>query len=682
MKRIIYSFLLAAVAMPAMAQLDRSIRPQPSEAREPEIAEYKKYELDNGLKMIVVENHKLPRLSIQLSLNIDPVFEGDKVGMVSMAGDILSEGTTNRTKEQLDEEIDFMGASISTYSSGAFATGLSKYSDKLTELLADVVLHPSFPADEFEKLKQQGISSLRANEDDPGALMSNLYDARIYGLDHPFGEVTTQESVNNITLEDCRNYWSTYFRPNVAYIAVVGDIKPRDAKKLIEKYFASWEQGEVPSHEIEVPQLPESTQVALINRPTSVQTEIRIGNRVELSQGDPDLEAVRVANMILGGGSLARLYLNLREDKSYTYGAYSSIGTSQYVSDFTAQAAVRNEVTDSAVAEFLYEINRIRTELVSEEELQGAKNYLAGSFGRSLESAQTVASFGLNIERYGLDEDYYNDYLKRLQAVTAEDVMRAAQKYFANENLTIAVVGRASDIEEGLKRFGEVSRYDRYARPASDAVSVPEGLTAAQVLSDYYAAMGGREKLNSITGYISSAKGSVQGMEISVSEMWMAPDMYKQSFSTPMGGQEVVVKGEEVTLMANGASQPVPDEEKSALIAEAQVFELTDLTGAEMTLLPEVAEVNGTEAYGVEVTTAAGTKTHYFSTESGLRIRTSETQETPRGTVTMNVDIKQYSEVDGVKLPSVYTLPLGPMSVDMTVQDIQLNPSELSASDF
>lgn len=678
MKRIIYSLLLTMVALPAVAQLDRSVRPQPGEAREPEIAEYKKYELDNGITLIVVEDHKLPRLSIQLSLDIDPIVEGDKAGMISIAGDLLGEGTANRTKEALDESVDFMGARLSTYSSGAYASGLSKYSEDLMEILADVVLNPSFPQESFDKLKQQNISGIRANQDDPGAMMSNLYGSQIYGLDHAFGEIVTESTIENVTLEDCVNYWSTYFKPNVAYITIVGDIKPRAAKKLVNRYFEEWTPGEVPTHSVSVPALPTADYVALINRPASVQSEIRIGNRVELNVGDADLEAARIANMILGGGSLARLYLNLREDKGYTYGAYSSIGTSEHVTTFTANGAVRTEVTDSAITQFLFEIDRIRTTLVSEEELQGAKNYLAGSFGRSLESPQTVARFAYNIERYGLDEDYYNNYLQRLQAVTAADVQRAAQKYFAEGNLLIAVVGKSSDIKAGLAQFGEVKMFDAFGQPASDAEMIPEGLTAETVMNNYVEALGGAEALAGVKSYSMQSSGSIMGQTLSIGEKWMNDGKYRTDIQSPMGSQAVVVNGSDVKVLVNGAEQPIPDEAKAEMAGDDPIFMFRDFTNFEGVLSNEVAVVNGVNAYAV----SEGETTYYFAVESGLLIREATTSEGPQGSETSNQDYSDFKEVNGIVFPHTYTFPLGGgMNVDMNVSEIKVN-SGVKASDF
>lgn len=683
MKRILLSLFAAVVAIPAAAQLDRSIRPEPGPASEPEIAEFKEYKLDNGITLIVVEDHKLPRVSMQLLLDIDPLLEGEKAGVTSIAGDMLSEGTVNRTKEQLDEEVDYMGARLSTSSRGAYVAGLSKYNESLMGILADVVLNPSFNEESFDKLKELSLTNEKSAADNPSALISNLWQSRIYGLDHAFGELQTEETLENITLQDCKNYYSTYFKPNVTYIAIVGDIKPRKARKLVEEYFSDWEMGEVPTNEIAVPELPAETYIALIDRPASVQSEIRIGNRVVLPRESEDLAAVTLANMILGGGSSGRLYLNLREEKSLTYGAYSSVNSSQYVSAFAAQVQVRNDVTDSAVAEILYEINRIRTEPVTAQELRDAKNYLAGSFGRSLESAQTVASFALNVLRFNLDEDYYNEYLQRLEAVTIEDVQAAAQKYFQAENLTIAVVGKASDIEGGLEKFGEVLRFDRYGMPASAAAPVPAGLTATEVLSTYHSAIGGEERLSQVSTYkVELAADLGNGMKLNMTKAWMKSGAYLQMFVAPMGVQKLVVNNDEVHSYQNGQEAPLTEDEAEELKAGANVFEFTTYSAEEMTLQPNVVEVNGATTYAVDITEAGSVTTHYFDAETGLRVRESATQETPQGPITQSVDYGDYREVNGVKIPYSMTMTFGPQSFEFVPTSVLIDSEDVTGELF
>ena len=317
MKKYIYSLIavVAAFTLTAQTTIDRSSAPTPGPARVPTIASYESFELKNGLKVFVVEDHKLPRISMSLILDRDPIVEGDKAGYVSIAGDLLGAGTANRTKAELDEEVDFMGARFSTSASSMNVGGLSKYTDNLIEIMADVLLNPSFPSEEFDKLKSQMTSGLKANADDPDAISGNLRGATLYGLEHPYGEVMTEATVEAVTLEDCKNYFSTYFRPNIAYMVVIGDITTKDAKKKLSKALKGWKAAEVPSHDYEKTAVPAAGRIVMVDKPSAVQSVVWLGNVIDLPQGHPDIEPLRVANQILGGGMSGRLFTNLREDK-------------------------------------------------------------------------------------------------------------------------------------------------------------------------------------------------------------------------------------------------------------------------------------------------------------------------------------------------------------------------------
>ena len=235
--------------MPAWAQLDRTIKPEPGPAPEIQLGDVESFSLSNGMKVFVVENHKLPRVSFSMVLDNDPILEKENAGYVSMAGQLMRNGTTTKTKAELDEAVDFIGGSLSTSASGAYASSLKKYADKILALMADVTLHPSFPESELEKLKKQTISALAANKDDASAIASDVSQVLRYGKNHPYGEITTEETVSNIDLAEIKQYYNTYFKPNNAYMAVVGDITKKEAESLVKKYFGDWKKGDVPTAE-------------------------------------------------------------------------------------------------------------------------------------------------------------------------------------------------------------------------------------------------------------------------------------------------------------------------------------------------------------------------------------------------------------------------------------------------
>ena len=367
------SFLLAfmvGILYNLSAQVDRSIVPAPGPAPKIQLGDYTQFTLDNGLTVVVVENHKQPRISFSLQLDRSPIFEGENAGYVQIAGNLLRAGTSNRTKEQLDEEIDFIGATLSTSSTGIFASSLTKHREKLLELMTDVLYNPTFPESELEKEKKEMLSGIKSSKDDPNAIAGNIRGAVVFGTDHPYGEIQKEEHVERISIEDCKAYYKKYFVPGIAYLAIVGDITPKEAKKIAKNNFDKWQGAKVGKTEYAFPASPQKSSIALGDKAGAVQSVINVSYPVKLKNGDPDYIPARLMNQILGGGFGSYLMQNLREDKGFTYGARSSLSASKVAGSFSASASVRTEVTDSAIAEFLVEMHRIRNEAVSPEELQ------------------------------------------------------------------------------------------------------------------------------------------------------------------------------------------------------------------------------------------------------------------------------------------------------------------------
>ncbi|MFT5168927.1 MAG: zinc protease, partial [Saprospiraceae bacterium] len=291
----------------------RTKSPTPGPAPKIQLGSYEQFELGNGLKVIVVENNKLPRVTFSLSLEADPFMENDHIGAAEIAGQLMSHGTTTRTKAQIDEEVDFMGATLNSSFSGMYAASLKKHTDNLLQVMSDVLLNPGFSAEEFEKVKKQTLSGLASSKDDPNAIAGNVASVLRYGKDHPYGEIVTEETVANITLDNCKDYYKNYYRPNVAYLVVVGDIKTKDAKTLVEKYFSKWQKEIVPTFDFVKPVMPETTTIDFVNKPGAVQSVINVTYPIEFQTGSPDAIKAAVMNTLLGGFFRSRLNGNLRE---------------------------------------------------------------------------------------------------------------------------------------------------------------------------------------------------------------------------------------------------------------------------------------------------------------------------------------------------------------------------------
>ncbi|WP_311195783.1 pitrilysin family protein [Antarcticibacterium sp. 1MA-6-2] len=440
MKNNIKTFaILFLISFGIQAQIDRSKQPQPGPAPEVNLGSPQTFTLDNGLKVLLVENHKLPRVSLTLTLDNPPSPEGTKKGVASLMGSLLGTGSKKTDKDKFNEEIDYLGANVNFFSGGAAANTLSKYFPRVLELVAEGTLQPNFTEEEFTKAKERTLESLKSNEKNVAANASRLRTALAYGKNHPYGEMTTQESVESVTLNDVKSYYNTYFSPKNAYLVVVGDTNLKEVKALAKKYFSNWNKSEIPSFTLPEPKNVQTTQVNFLDMPNAVQSEVAVVNTLKLTKKDKDYFPALMANQILGGGGEGRLFLNLREDKGYTYGAYSSTGNDEYVSTFVASASVRNAVTDSAVVAFLDEIHRIRNEKVSKEELENAKAKYVGNFVMALEQPSTIARYALTVETEDLPKDFYQNYLKNINAVTAEDIQRVAKKYFMVDQARIVI---------------------------------------------------------------------------------------------------------------------------------------------------------------------------------------------------------------------------------------------------
>lgn len=672
MKKLLVYILPLLLLQPVLAQIDRSTYPEPGPAPEIKLGDAASFTLENGLKVFVVENRKLPRVAISLVLDRDPLLEKDNAGMLGLFGEMMIGGTSNRNKDELDEEVDFIGASLSASSTSLFASSLKKNQEKILELMTDVLYNPIFPEEELDKLKKQAISGLAASKDDPNSISSRLTSALNFGKDHPYGEIETEATINAVTVTDIKNYYQTYFKPNIAYLAIVGDISSEEAENLVKNHFASWEKGDVPSHTYPLPSAPSQNKVALVDRPASVQTVVNITYPMEMKTGHPDFLTTRLLNYVLGGGASSRLFMNLREDKGFTYGAYSSIGSDKLVTSFSARASVNQTATDSAIHEFLYEIKKMVEGGVTEEELVAAKADLSGSFGRSLESPSTIASFAINTQRYGLPDDFYATYLQRLNAVTVDQVNAAAKKYLKPENMYITAVGNAKEIEEKLKVFGEVTRFTNMASPEREIDTSDFNLSATEVLDAYLTAIGGEEAAEKIKTTKINMSAEVQGNKLNMITVQDSEnDVMVQRML--MGGNEMsktLLKDGKATVSAMGQSQVLPDEQFEYLKMSMYIVPELQYETMGYTISSDgVKDIDGETVYKVLITNPTGGEvSNYYSTATGLKIRSEDS-------INGVISYGRYEEFEGVLLPVQLSVesPMIPFPLNFEVDDLEVN---------
>ena len=571
---IIVSSLFLSLIMQAQ---DRT-QPKPGPAPKINIKKPETFSLSNGLKVLVVENHKLPRVSYNLTIDNTPYAEGNKKGVDDLTSSLIGNGSTKTAKDPFNEEIDFLGANVSFFSSGASASGLSKHAKRILELMAEGALMPNFTQDELEKERDKLIEGLKTQEKSVPAVAGRVEKVLAYGNSHPYGEYLSEETIKNVTLADIQANYRTYFVPEHAYLVVVGDVKTKDVKKMIEKLFGSWTKATAPRLTYSNPTNVQYSQINFVDMPNAVQSEITILNTVNLKMTDADYFPVILANQVYGGDFNSYLNMNLREAHGWTYGARSGIGFDKNVhSTFRANTQVRNAVTDSSVVEALKELRRIRTEKVTDEVLNNVKAGYVGKFVMQVEKPATVARYALNIETEGLPADFYENYIKNINAVTPDDVMRVSNKYFLSDNARILVVGKGSEVISGLEKLKiPMFYFDKFGNPTEKPAMkkpVPAGVTAKTVVDAYVAAIGGEKAIKAVKSIVSVGSTTIPQAPMPLSytskidskgrmmvELAMAGmgSIMKQVLNGNTGymmqqGQKKVLEGEELAKMKEGA---------------------------------------------------------------------------------------------------------------------------------
>ncbi len=669
----IFIISAAVATLFACKPLDRSIRPVAGAAKEIKLGETQSFTLPNGLKVFVVENHKLPTVAYSLMLDLDPIMENEKAGYIDMAGGLLGTATTTRSKDEINASIDFIGANFNINSGGFFASSLTKNQDAMLEIISDVILNPVFTEEEFTKAKTQTVSGLASEKTDPDAITRNVRQKLNYTTAHPYGEVVSESTVENIVLADCETYFNTYFKPNVGYMAIVGDIDLETAKVKVEKYFGAWAQGTVPTHTYTTPKGPNATHVALVDKPGAVQSVVNITYPVVLDLKSEDLMAARVMNQILGGGSAARLFGNLREDKAYTYGAYSSLRQNELIGSFNANAKVRNEVTDSAIVEFLFEMNKLKNEVVTDKEVQDVINNMSGTFAIGLENASTVSRFAINIDRYNLPKDYYQTYLQRLATVTPADVNAAANKYLRPDNAHFLVVGSSDELEEKMKAFGKVDLLDIEGNKATALKPAPEGVSAVSVMANYLNAIGGAKKLDAINKVSLKYEMNAPGAPapIIIEQVQERPNKY--AMKVLMNGavmQEMVYDGKKGTMSSMGNTMELEGPQLEDLKSKAVLFPETRYESlGYMTELLGLTKVDGNPCYKLKIVDPVGNEIfRSFDASSGLLVREESTTETQMGAMTSVTLYKDYIKNNyGITEPRIIETQAGPQNMKMVL---------------
>jgi predicted Zn-dependent peptidase len=680
--------LLLLVAISAITgvngQIDRSVRPKAAAAPAINIKNSEVFKTANGITVVLSENHKLPRVSFNMVMGASPMIEGSKAGANQLMGQLLLSGTAARSKDVLDKEIDYMGATLNADGSSLYLSCLTKHLEKSLGIMQDVLMNPTFPESEFARIKKQAESGLLAAKSSPDEMAGNA-ERKINFPNHPNSDVMNEASLAAITREDIVANFKQIFTPDGAYLVIVGDINKEQASKMVDQYFGSWKGTAVYKQDYSSLFKNKGNRVIFVNKPGAVQSVINVTFPVAVRPGEKDQLALNVLNSIFGGGAFgSRLMQNLREDKAYTYGCYSDLQVTRDGSWLSASGSFRNDVSDSAITQLLYEFNRIAEGYVSDDELNLAKSVMAGGFARSLESPQTIARFALNIIRNNLESDYYQNYLKRLEAITKEDVLNMAQKYFTN-GFNIIVVGNEAVLDK-IKVFdadGKIEKLDAFGNEVKDVKKAT--ISADELLTNYVNAVtltnspkALAKKMKKIKSISKETSITIPGapMTLKLTEVNIAPNkeamkleaqgmVFTSSyFDGTKGAEKNMQTGEKTMTDAEIAAK-----KKSAGFFPEMFYKTTGMTYE----LKGIETINNKDYYVLATNDGESQRFDYYDVTTYMKYKTNSISQQGGESAEITVMYDDYREVNGLMIPYKLVQVIGEMSLEGTVKEVLFN---------
>ena len=698
-KLIVLSMLVLSSSL--IGQIDRSM-PEAGPAPEIEFKEPYTTKLSNNLTLMVVVNDKLPTASATLIIDNPPILEGDKSGVKDLVTSNMGKGNKFQSKDEFIEEKDFMGSFISYNSSGGSISSLSRYFERTMTMFAQGALYPIFSDEEFEKEKTKLTEALKIDEKNAASIARRVENIVAYKKDHPRSEYTTEASVSNINITDIDNFYKSYFKPNNAYLVVIGDVNLEGTIALSKKLFEDWKYsneldkmfGEGSINDFEEPEVSDKTTIHIVDVPNATNVEISFQNIIDRKTSDSDYFSGTVANRVLGAGPESRLFSVIREEKGFAYGAYSGLPTSSKTkTKFVARTTVRTEVADSAIVEMHNQLRIMRDNPITDEELSNVKSGYFGEFAMSIENPITIANQALSIRSENLPEDFYKTFLSNLNTVSKDDVMQSSKKFFLIDNAQIVVTGKINDILDNLESIYldenkiDVIYYDAFGEVIEKPdYSVDASVSVENIINKYIDLIGGKDKLEKVESIEikGNANLNMQGQSF-VLEFYSLKNNQNQSLATVTAGGMVVQRSVFNKYQGynevNGQRIPLADAELEQAIINSALFSELNYDFSTIELVG-TAVVDDQKAYEIKIT---DNKTEYYSIESGLKIKEVEIQEIEGNQLSIETTIKEYEEVDGILIPNEInqvtpTLPI-PGGITIKFNNIKLNV-KTSDSDF
>ncbi len=691
MKKLIIAlgFITPAVLF---GQLDRSVVPAAAPAKAISIADPVVFKTANGITVILSENHKLPRVSFNLTVGNGERLEGQKAGLSSLAGELILSGTTTRSKDQIDSKKDYIGANINAGSKNLSLSCLTKHMDEGLSIVSDVLLNANFPQSEFDRIVKQFENTLMTVKSSPEAMGENALKSALFA-NHPYGEVMTEASLAKISRDDVQQYFKQTFVPEGSYLVIVGDITKAKAEEVVNKYFSTWSGKALPKADYPSAKNLNGNRVIFVKKPGAVQSFIQVAFPIDVKIGDANQIPLTLTNHILGGSGFGtRIMQNLREDKAYTYGAYSSVSVEPQGAYFGLEGSFRTEVSDSAIVQLLFELDKMTDSYVTDEELTLTKSVLTGSFARSLEHAATIARFALNIERNGLDKNYYKDYLKKLDAIDKDKVLEMAQKFLTAKNCYIVVVGNES-VLESLKQFdadGKIEIVDAFGEAVQEMkkadISAEELFKKHSFYLTNATSEKGRDKI------LKKIKSVTQDIEMNMSQVpfplkstqfWAAPNSEVMTIEAQgMVVQKTYFDGKlgYESNMQTGKKDLTAEDIAAKNKSVGLIPEINYKTSGMKYELLGIENQNGTDMYVVKLNDGESEMYDYYDVKTFSKIkRLMIAKDKESGEVNeVLTTYSDYKAVSGVLMAHKIVLSVGEMAFNGTVKSITINKGAIA----
>jgi len=696
--------------------------PQPLAAREIKFPPYEIQTLANGLQVVAVLQHEQPAVSMRLLVRAGTSSDPrDKLGLAHLAASLLDQGTTTKSSQEINDEVDFIGASMGAGAGtdltlcnmvvmkDSFETGM--------RILSDMVRHPAFAAGEIERQRQQMLSGLQVSADDPGYVADAVFDRLVYGF-HPYGmpENGTPQTIASITRDDLLAFHARFFLPNNAILALVGDITADEAFATAKKIFGDWEKRDLPSQTFIDPPDP-TRRVIVVDKADAVQTEVRVGH-IGIPRKHQDYMAVNLAIRILGGEGSNRLHQVLRTERSLTYGAQANFEAHKQTGDFQAETNTRSEATAEVLRLIVDEFWRLQRERVSDRELDGAKAYLTGSFPLTIETPESIAMQVVNALFYGLPLEELQNTRERVNAVTPDDVQRVAKAYLRPDRLSVVLVGNAKAFASQLGAVGfapyetvQIADLDltaaNFRRSGTRAALMPAGLQlpaprlqyqqapiasrrsdeqspdeaakAMALVDQAIAAKGGLDKLRALKAIVArqtQASRRPDGeSQVETTNYIQYPDRFRVEAPDLVQGYD----GSRAWMKDRSGVHDAPD----ALARDAALSLRRDVvplllaakSGAvAVRLLPDVKDPEGRLNHAVELSASdLNPIVLYVDPETSMIRKRLFTANAP-GRPVVEEQFSDYRSVDGIQFAFEATQKVGPLSVERKVTEVKINP--------